>query len=175
MLRPTTHKERQARDHFLWLRMRAYEAIAEARKRTGNDIGFYTVAEVKTARDFLRDLGNEARNSGKPKGGRPQVQENRKVLQPFYLVSQGRRPKEIATEMSGSNNYERMMRSLSVQMKRFSQRVGKVFCSRYGKVPESILQPDAPKGAGALFRASMGASSDGPGSIPTVANTAIDP
>lgn len=144
-LQPMTDKELQSRDRFLWLRRRAYEAIAEARKRINHRWGFYSEADLRTAKDFLRDLGNEARNSGKPKGDRPQAQENRKMLRAFYLASQGKGPKEIAIEMNGSENYERKMRSLSVQMKRFSQRVGKTYCSRYGRVPESILQTDAPK------------------------------
>lgn len=135
----------EPQDHFQKLRRCAFEAIAEARKRINNTRGFYSEAEIKGAGDFLRDLSNEARNSGKPKGDRPQAQENRKMLQAFYLASQGRRPKEIAIEMNGSKNYESKMRSLSVQMERFSRRVGKAYCSRYKRVPKSILQPDAPE------------------------------
>lgn len=135
----------EPQDDFQKLRRCAYEAIAEARKRVRNDIGLYSEAEVKTAQDFLRDLGKEARNSGKPKGDRPQAHENAKMLQAFYLASKGKSLKEIAIEMNGSKNYESKMRSLSVQMKRFSQRVARTYCSRHrcNKVPESIFQNGA--------------------------------
>ena len=88
---------------------------------------------------------NEARNSGKPKGDRPQAQENQKMLKVFYLVSQGKSRKEIAIETYGSRNYESKMRSLSVQMKRFSERVAKTYCSRHRcrTIPQSIFQDGA--------------------------------
>ncbi len=61
------------------------------------------------------------------------------MLRVFYSLSQRKTLKQIAIEEKGSEHYEREMRSLSVQTKRFSQRVGNAFCSRYGKVPTSIL------------------------------------
>jgi hypothetical protein len=130
-------------DHFRELRQRAYEAIAEARKRSENHYGRYTETEVRTAKDFLRDLSNEARNSGKPRGDKPQVVENQKMLRVFLWLSQGRTLKQIAIEEKGSTHYEREVRSLSVPTKRFSQRAGNAFCSRYGKVSASILQDGA--------------------------------
>lgn len=126
-------------NHFLWLRERAYEAIGAARQRIKNPLGLYTEAEVKTAKDFLRGLSNEARKSGKPRGDKPQVAENQKMLRVFFWLSQGETLKQIAIDEKSSGQHEREMRSLSVLTKRFSRRVGNAFCSRYGRVPASIL------------------------------------
>lgn len=135
-------------DRFLWLRQRAFESIAEARKRIRNGpesksgLDLYTAAEVATARDFLRDLSNEARNSGKSRGGSPTEAENQKMLRVFFLLSTG---KSLKSRAPTGRDPERFARSLSVQKKRFSERVRAEFCFRFGldeksQVPAGFLQ-----------------------------------
>lgn len=133
-------------DHFISLMQGAYRAIAEARKIVHNSMGFHPEAEVKRARDFLRDLGNECRNKGEPRGDSPTAAENQRMLRLFLLCSTGNKTlKEIAFEMEPTKRPDSLARSLPVQMKRFSRRVHAAVSSHYGEdengqVPAGFLQ-----------------------------------
>jgi hypothetical protein len=126
------------RDGFRRMRQDAFRAIAEARNRIENKHRLYTEAQMKEARQFLRVLSNETRNSGKPPGDKPEATENQKMLGTFWAISSGKTPKQIAIEVGGSSNYEGAVRSLLVRMRRFSHKVHKAYCEQSGRVPESI-------------------------------------
>jgi len=54
--------EQDPPDYFLSLKQQAFNAIAEARNRVRNKMGFYTPEQVKETRSFLHLLGKEARS-----------------------------------------------------------------------------------------------------------------
>jgi hypothetical protein len=132
-------------DHFLELRIYAYHAIAAAWNRIDSEKGRYTPEEVEIAKDFLRELGNRARSTGKPRGDKPQASENRRMLDAFWWLSQGGTVKDIAIDAKGPDRYVEEMHSLSVRLKRFSQRVRRVVrrlygCDEKGQVPAGFLE-----------------------------------
>lgn len=127
-------------DYFMSLMQGAYTAVAEARKRTRNSIGFYSDAEVKSAKDFLHNLGNACRSEGKLPGDRAQADETRRMLGVFLRLAKGASLKQIAIDAAGSENYEKRLRSLSVLTKRFSRKVYATIVSQHGGVSEGFLQ-----------------------------------
>ncbi|MBZ5538235.1 MAG: hypothetical protein LAO31_19960 [Acidobacteriia bacterium] len=116
-------------DYFEWLTHKAFEAIAEARKRRSPDYPMHPKeqkakeAAIKQAEDFLTDLANEARNKGSEPGDKPTREEIRKMLDIFDKLASGDTIKSVAIDEAGLNNCERKARALSVQLLRFATRV----------------------------------------------------
>jgi hypothetical protein len=150
-------------DHFMVQRQQAYAAVGRAWNIVRNSIELYSEADVKRARDFLRELGKACRSEGKSRGDKTQAIENQKMLRVFWLLLQGKSLKEIAIEEKGSERYEREMRSLFVQTKRFERRVNAVICRRCGKVPVSIRQKDAHEKCWGYFSSLFGSIEKWPG------------
>lgn len=133
-------------DHFDQLRYRAFQAIAEARKRLDPNYLLHPQdseskeAAIKQARDFLRDLANEARATRKPRGDSATAKENTKMLAVLWRLNRSDTLKQIVIDQAGEEGYEGRMRSLSVRIKRFSRRVCDALTARYGYLPAELLQ-----------------------------------
>jgi hypothetical protein len=139
------------RDHFDSLQRQAWEAVAYARNIRRNSWGWYSEAEVKRAETFLRDLSNTCRSEGKPRGDKPTMKENRRMLDVFLRLADGEELKAIAIDIGGPDKYEKTLRSLDVLTMRFSKRVYAALRSRYVVVAPGFLGPRSPMYLSALF------------------------
>jgi hypothetical protein len=132
-------------DRFSEQMRQAYSIVGRAWSIVRNSIGLYSESEVKRARDFLRTLGMTCRSEGKSRGDKTRASENQRMLYLFFLLSKSEKTlKEVAFEMEPTKDPERLARSLSVQMKRFSRKVHAEVCARYGhdqsrQVPAGFL------------------------------------
>jgi len=127
-------------DHFMLQMQPAYAAVGRAWNIVRNSIGLYSEAEVKRARDFLRDLGKACRSEGRPPGDKPRADENRRMLDVFAQLASGKSLKQIAIDTQGLKDYENVMRSLSVLAERFSEKVYAAVRTQYGSVSEGFLR-----------------------------------
>ena len=141
-------------DRFEWLRLSAFEAIAEARKRLDPDYIWLPEepsakeAAMDQAKEFLHELRKEARAKGKRRGDKATADENRKALDTLSKLCLGKSLKNIAIEETAkpdgtTGNYAKREKLLRMRVKRMSRRVCEAVRKTYGCVPNGLLTQSA--------------------------------
>jgi hypothetical protein len=124
LVRPTPRKPE---DNFSRLKRHSYEAIAEARKRLRLDYPFATPEEKEQAQEFLDDLANEARRTGKKRGRRTTQEHDRRMIEAFKRLFPTGATKlgntKDAVPISSSEPVDAMAKKLRTELRRFCLRV----------------------------------------------------
>ena len=115
------------------LKRGAFEAIAEARKRLDRNWPYHPEdAEaqskaIEEARQFLRDLANEARNLGKERGRRPKAETNRRMIEALKTLQRpdgkqlGATKDAVSSDVAGP--LDKVAKTLRTELRRFCLRV----------------------------------------------------
>jgi hypothetical protein len=141
-------------DQFEWLRLSAFEAIAEARKRLDPDYIWLPEepnakeAAMEQAKDFLHELRKVARAKGQRRGDTATEAGNRRALDTLSKLCLGKSLRNIAIEETAkpdgtAGNYAKREKLLSMRVKRMSKRVCEAVRSTYGSVPKGLLTQSA--------------------------------